>query len=368
MTNPPFTTGALTTLPNIPNLDMNAGIGQRSYSFRFALSNGVTGEQLGDIHPIRNASLNHDTSRVIKRQLSLNLGVEDIALIDPLTARVSVYMVMSDGTEYSLGKYLFTDASFQQFTSGDLANVVLNDEMFLVDQQINQGINGANRGLVEVIKEVLADLPVTYRITLLDENEQHSTVFTSTQSWTIGSSRGQILDALALAGDFFSPWFDNQGEMRFIRAFNPANRIPDFDFDNGHSVYLASVMRSSEVLTAPNRFVVVSNNSETTNIPIVATATVPVTAPNSFANRGFYITQVFDLQLADISQAVAVASNLAQRQTIFEKVNLTTTADPRHDSYNVIKWQNSLWLELSWQMQLTAGGTMTHVLRKGYVE
>jgi len=76
---------------------------------------------------------------------------------------------------------------------------------------------------------------------------------------------------------------------------------------------------------------------------------------------------VLDLQLSDNSQAQAVAQGLVNRQTIFERVSLTTAPDPRHDSYNVIRWQGSNWLELGWSMALVEGGTMNHLLRRSLV-
>ena len=99
---------------------------------------------------------------------------------------------------------------------------------------------------------------------------------------------------------------------------------------------------------------------------IVAFADVPANAPNSFTNRGFYISQVRTLQLASSSQAIAVANGLANRGTVFETVTLSTAPDPRHDSYDVIHWNGSLWLELAWTMSLLEGGAMSHTLRKGY--
>jgi hypothetical protein len=359
LTNPPFATGRLTTLPNNPSLDLNPGVGQRSSTFRFKLSNGVTGEQLGDVNPIRGATLTHDTTRTIKRQLNFSLGVQDTALVDPLTARIEPFMITADGTEWPLGRYQFTDASYQQFTVGNLSNLILNDEMFSVDQQITKGVDastGEDHGVTTVIIKVLADLKVRLEI------EE------TTQSWTVGTTRGQILEALALTGDYFSPWFGNDTKLHFIRAFDPVSRIPDFDFDRGRQVMQASPVRNSDILRAPNRFVVISNASSDTTVSVVATVDSPPSSPNSFANRGFYIPDVRDLQIATQDQAAAVASNLAQRHTIFERVSLTTPADPRHDSYNVIFWQNSLWLELSWTMSMTEGGTMTHLLRKGYAQ
>ena len=74
-----------------------------------------------------------------------------------------------------------------------------------------------------------------------------------------------------------------------------------------------------------------------------------------------------NLQVADADQARAVARGIGIRQTVFERVSLTTAPDPRHDSYNVVVWQGEKWLELAWSMALVEGGTMNHLLRKGYV-
>lgn len=361
LTNPPFTTGRLTALPNNPSLDFNTGVGQRGCTFRFKLSNGVTGEQLGDITPLRNASLSHDTTNTIKRRLSLTLGLVDSAVVDPITARIEPFMVTGDGTEWPLGRYLFTDDSHQEFLNGNLSNLVLNDEMFKIDQQITSGLDasfGEDQGVTNFIIKVLNGLGV--------ELEIERSAFETTQAWTAGSNRGSILDALALTGDYFSPWFGNDSKLHFIQAFDPVTRTPDFDYDRGNQVLQASVVHTSDILTAPNRFVVISNSSVNPDVAVTGVVDSPPNSPNSFAKRGFYIPLVKDLQIATQEQAVAIAKNLAQRLTIFERVQLTTPPDPRHDSYNVILWKGDLWLETAWTMNLTEGGTMTHSLRKGY--
>jgi hypothetical protein len=75
---------------------------------------------------------------------------------------------------------------------------------------------------------------------------------------------------------------------------------------------------------------------------------------------------VVTLPVTNIAQAAVVARNLAIQQTIAETVTLTTAVDPRHDSYDVIIWQNQKWLEIGWSMQLVAGGTMSHTLKRYY--
>lgn len=348
----------VTALLHDPLLDLEPWMGQRQASFRFDRINGVTGEKLGEVTPLRNATLSHDTSRTIKRQLTLSLGVTDTASVNAITDRILPFMIFPNGAEYPLGRYMFTDASRQVFTSGSLANMVLSDEMFLVDQQIEAGFNASGLATTAAIIDILAGLPITWDIEV--------TPFSSVESWGIGTNRGSILEALSVTGDYFSPWFGNDQKMHFIRTFDPATRMPDLDFDQNNKVLRDAILETDDLLTAPNRFIVVSNSALDPETEVVATADVPATAPHSITNRGFVIPNVQTLQLSNDSQATAVVNGLAQRLTVFERVGLTTPPDPRHDSYNVIKWQDDLWLELAWSMNMVEGGAMSHLLRKAY--
>lgn len=348
----------LTTIPYDPLLDLSPWVGQRKASYTFQLINGVTGLNKGYITPIRGASLTHDATRTIKRDLKMALGKEDTARVDAIADRVLVRMVFPNGQSYPLGKYMWTDDSLAKFVNGDLGAMALTDEMFLVDQQISEGVNGVGFGIVDTLLDVLKGLPIVWTA--------EGSFFQGAQAWTIGAGRGQILQDLALSGDFFSPWFDHTGILRFIRSFDAALSVADFDFDTGNKVLRAGIVETSDILTAPNRFIVISNSGDAAAAPIVGVADVPVNAPNSFARRGFYIPKTEDLQLSSTPQAQAVAINLALRSTVFEQVNISTAPDPRHDSYNVVQWQGEKWLELGWGLTLMEGSSMTHSLRKAY--
>jgi len=347
-----------TALPQNDLLDLPPWAGQRSVTWNFKLVNGVTGEQLGTITPLRSATLRHNTTQTIKRTLNISLGKVDTDTIDAVSARVELEMVLQDGSVWPLGRYMFTDQTKIQFTSGFLSNAVLNDEMFLVDQPIINGFDATGKTATQCYGELLEDLPVEF--------VGEPSTFIMTQGWGASTSLGSILNTLAVNGDYFNPWFGNDQKMHLIRTFNPVNRVPQFDWDSRSQVLREGITESSNVLTAPNRFVVTSNTNVESGA-IVGVATVPPTAPNSFTNRGFYITQAQTLQLQSAIQADAVATGLANRFTVFETVNLNTLPDPRHDSYDVIFWNGSFWLELEWGMNLTPGGLMSHTLRKAYM-
>lgn len=356
----------LTNFPEDPLLDLEPWVGQRQASYRFELSNGVTGEKLGTITPIRAASLSHDTTRTIKRQLNLSLGVADTAAVNTLTDRVTVFMTFPSGAEYPLGRYMFTDGSRQvstagipgPHTAGGLGDMTLSDEMFMVDQEIEKGINGVGKNVANLIRIVMSEFNIRLDIA--------ASPYLSTSAWGAGTTRGSILESVSLTGDYFSPWFGNDGIFHCIRTFDPFGRLPDFDFDEHRKVIRDPIIETDDLLTAPNVFIVVSNAASDPSAEVVGRAEAPPSAPHSKARRGFTLAQVLDLQIGTRDQAGAVARAVMQRSTVFERVTLTTPPDPRHDSYNIIRWNNQTWLELAWSMSLTSGGAMSHVLRKTY--
>lgn len=360
----------LTTQAYVPLLDVNSWLGQRSATFRFELMNRATGFHKGDIYPDRDSppTLTHDTSRTIKRQLSpLVLHGDQVSLVDPVADRVRVSMLVGDNS-YPLGQYVFTDKTIIDTTYGNTLNATLLDEMFIVDQEIERGFSAESGSFINVqiesihsmITRLVADLPVSVEIA--------PTPYWSLSGWTIGTTRGQILDTLTVEGDYFPAWFANSGVLRVIRTFDPATEITSFNYDEYDVVIRDSIARTDDLLSAPNRFIVVSNASASTNTPVVGMYDIPESAPHSRSNRGFTLPKVFSLPVDTNAQASAMARNLAIRQLIFERVELTTLPDPRHDSYDIIRWQGNNWLELSWSLPLTEGGEMRHVLRRTYAE
>lgn len=351
----------LTNFDHDPLLDGGSWQGQIVQGFTFDRVDGATGMSLGRVHPIRAGSLSHDTSRVVMRQVSLQFGVEDQAAIDPLTDRIDITMILSDGRSFPLGRFMFNDMSAQVFTSGDLGSATLVDELFIVDQDMEAGYSAVNRNCGLAIADLLARSGIS--IDLLIE----PTNILSTLSWSIGSSRGQAVQALALAGDYFSPWIGSDRKIHCIRSFDPATAIPDFDWDSNKRVIRSNISRRTDALTAPNRFIVVSNSSSDPTAASVGVADVPANAPYSIPKRGFVIPKVVALQAPDFGAVSAIAQNLVRRQTVFEVATLSTVPDPRHEAFNVVRWDGSNWLETSWSLSLSPGGMMTHTLRKAYL-
>lgn len=356
--------GALTTEAPNPKLDLADYVGQRRATYAFEIVDIITGYR-ETINPIYDTvpTLNHNTSGTIKRQVNnLTLGVEDTVKFNSLRSRLEIFMVLED-QRYPLGRYMASNQLRLKSTAGTQSNQSFFDEGFIVDQEITESFGSltSSEQNASMLTRFLANYPVDFTIEF--------SPYANTVSWGIGTRGGYIIEQLALDGDWFSPWFDNTNVMRFIRAFDPATAIPTFNLDEGNKVFRSGVIESDDLLSAPNRFVVISNGTSSvgdTSLPAVGVYDIPSSAPHSIANRGFIISKTETRQLRSANQAEAVARNLGQQSTVFETIILDTAPDPRHDSYDVLRWQGSNWLEIAWSLPLVEGANMRHTARKAY--
>lgn len=366
MTTPAF----LTTQPFDPWLDLADWVGQRQATYRFQLVHGPSGQSLADLHPEYAGRLRHTTGQAITRQANTRFAVTDTAQINTLTDRVNLWMLIN-GREWPLGRYMFADQLRFEHTGGLRSDTTLVDEGFLVDQKISEsfsaqvftsGIFSSPALVSDTIARALAGLPVTPVI--------EPSPLRSIGSWPIGTRRGQLIEDLSIDGDYWSPWMDNNYRYRFIRTFDPAAVVPTFDFDAGNKVMRASITVVDDALFAANRFIVIGNGATGTSgeqdIPLVGRYDIPASAPHSIENRGFVIPEPVERQVASQAEAQAAAQTLGLRQTIYERAELSTAPDPRHDGYDVIRWRGANWLELAWEMELSEGRPMRHLLRKAY--
>ncbi|MGI5151395.1 hypothetical protein ACQEVC_34365 [Plantactinospora sp. CA-294935] len=333
-------------------------------SFRFGLVDGRTGIRRGPLTPLRGTtpSLSHDvTATIVRRVSGVTLGATDAARLNPLTDRVEISMVIGGRARsvYPLGRYMIADSVEMVRSGGATAPLTLFDEMFIVDQELETGFDAAGQLVDQAVGRLLDGLPI-------GEVEIDSTEQRSVSSWSPGTSRAMALRDLSRQGGYFLPWFGHNGRLRLRRAFEPAAQAPTIDLDASRRVVRNSVSRLSDLLTVPNRFVVVSNDPGSQAAPVVGTYDVPSSAPHSITRRGIVLPKVVEAQLPTQAQATVYARTLGIQQTIYESVELSAPPDPRHDGYDVIRWDGLLWLETGWTMALAPGGEMRHTLRRAY--
>lgn len=344
----------------VDTLDLLNAVSQRRATWRFDLINGVTDERLGTLTPYCDpASISHDTSRVIPRDLRINLAPSDLSEINSLTDRILAYMTIA-GEDWPLGRFMFAADSLLKRTRGDDQSSALTDEMSLVDREILRGFTATgscDSSMRAVTDGLLLPMGRTFA----------ASPYTAQGGWQVGSRRGNILQVLASQGDLYPPWMDNNGVMRSVRVISPEGAVPDLSFDDGYPVVADSITDTNQLLDAPNRFVVVGNGSSSNDAAIVGVYDLPASASHSIAVRGFAIQQTISMQITSKIQAIAIAKASSAVYAPAQEISVSTPPDPRHDGYQVIRYQDLNWLETAWSMTCEPGGDMTHTLRRNYV-
>lgn len=352
----------------LPKLDLLDYVGQRTATYRFDLVNNKTGYRR-EVHPLSDTTpmLTHDISRTITRQLNnLTFIVPDANFIDVITTRIEPFMIL-EGVEYPLGRYMCNNNTMQLFTAGDWSSGTLYDEGFIVDQKLSESFSDSafiavgtptSPRVRQVILKLLESLPIVVDI--------EPTPFYTNAGWPAGTSRGFVVEQLAIDGDYLSPWFSHNYHMKFIRSFDPATATVSLDLDVGNRVLRDRIFKTNDLIDAPNVFVVIGNGTEAQETDIIGRYEVPSSAPHSIANRGFESPYVENRQVETEEQAKAIATNIGQRATVFERIELYTPPDPRHDGYDVLRWQGDNWLEIAWSLPLQEGAAMQHIARKAY--
>jgi hypothetical protein len=322
--------------------------------------------RIGELHPVEpGLTVENNINRDVKRTLS--------GLVIPRTEAVSLnYFAnrlrpvwLEGGAEYPLGVFLISDASTVRHTWGTTAELSLVDQglilTMLLDRSISFPIGTPVRSAMLSVLGML-NLPA-YEVDTTDA------ALGGAATWAMGRETWvRVLNDLAAVAGFNSGYFDNVGTYRLRRA--PAahdDTLPDFDYDSPPRVYADSIVESEATIESPNRYVVIGTSGNQTT-PVVGVWDVPADAPHSYEKRGYRVVSMAErqgLSLADATEA-ARTKGLQDADT-YQWASFAAAPDPRHDTYNVIRWQGALWREQGWNLPLEVGAEHRHELRRSYI-
>lgn len=344
------------------------GVSHRVDRFRFELCDQRY-RPIGELHPDRTGSvpsIEVDTSATTSRRLSgLRLLPDEAGDVDPITDRLRVWMVLQNGAEFLLGTFLWADASRPDRSWGVELHSDLVDLGFVLDQPATEAFGwgrGAQIGLIVLFLFMRAGFELD-DISPLSESASTKTLVEPI-AFNPGTTWATMLEDLTMLLGWGRPWFDRFGQLRLGRIPDPEIAQPTVPaYDVGTRVIADSILRSDDILAAPNDFAVTDSGTEQM---IIGRYQLPASAPHSFQRRGFRVGLVesgqgiVSKQQADIAATwLAVAKGSAYRW-----VSFSTTADPRHDMWDVIDVFGVRSLETKWGMQLRSGGEMTHTVRQ----
>ena len=352
------------TSDEILNLD---GVRRRADRFRFELCDRDL-RPIGELHPDRSGSvpsIENDTANNTSRRLrGLRLLPDEGADVHPLKDRLRVYMVLQNGAEYRLGSFMWADVNRPLRSWGSQYDADLVDLTYILDQQATLA-HGWGRGA----QITLVMFFLLFRTGFgLDDihtiGEEAKRTLAEPLSWQPGTTWLQMLTDLGNLCGFATPWFDRDGRVHIDQPPDPEIASPTIrSYDAAGRVHADSVVPSDDLLSAPNDFAVFDSGTDRLRL---GRYLLPANAPHSFANRGFRLGLVESVQgLSSQAQADKSAANLARTRSVaFEWLTFTSTADPRHDTFDVVEAFGERWLETSWSLELRSGGPMQHTMKR----
>lgn len=328
--------------------------------------------KIGDLHPDRDRSrqtLQNDTGSKTSRSLSgFRLLTDEAADVNPLTDRLRVYMRLQNGARFRLATLMWANDDEPIRPWGAELQSQLTDRTFILDQKSTRVYSwGRGASIMLIMFFLLFEAGIELKDIAVIGSEADRGL-ADPKSWEPGTTWMQmLLDLCALVG-FAAPWFDRDGRVHIDVIPDPQVDTPTVEaYGDNTRVIAESVVRSRSTVTAPNDFAVYDSGTDRFRLGRVQ---VPASADHSFANRGFRIGEVEAVQgLESQAQADRSARNLARSKGVaYERITFDSTADPRHETHDIVPAWGFRWLETGWSWDLVSGGAMNHSLQRPIFE
>lgn len=350
--------------PVTPNdiLDLREGIGQVACSFRWDVED-LGGNVQGEVHPhARSAVISNDTrSKVYRTLRGVRLRESEARDLDLFRTVVHPWMVLEDGTRWSLGRFRFTGGTARYGSLETSSDVTLGDARFVLGQTLPRSFGVSDGGSVYGAMLEVAGL---YGFPTGGITPTDAVVGGGPATWPPDGNGLQVLESMSQRARYLPPYLDNDGTL----TMRPVDQVR---LGVGHvydgRVVVKTLTTSEGLLEAPNAFKVISSGP--TKGETYAVAYVDPTAPHSRERRGFTVMKVIRRQgLPDQPACAAVAqSHAAASAEQYATAQLTSAPDPRHDTFDIVQVGADAYREVASTMEMRPGGAHTHTLVKAAV-
>lgn len=331
------------------------GYSQRDASFVFDLLD-TDGAVIGETNPVTTVTVDNNTTRKVKRTLNnVRFDAAETSDINHYSDRLRPRMLIG-GESFPLGVFAFADASTRIMSWGDELDGVLVDLLLTVDHALPTAVSfAAGDSMSEAARRILnlSTLPTAAVV------DNVGSTFGSSVLWPPGKSLLTITNEIAATAGMLDLYVDNGGVPRLVLPVDPDDASA-ISYQAGGRIYEGSIVESED-LAAPNRWIVVDTNAK--DMPVVGVYDLADSSPQSFASRGFHITETFEIQgVGTIAAATTAAKTKAEQSRSGRTVTFEGPPDPRHDTYDTVEFLGTRYREVSWSMPLVDGASMTHEL------
>lgn len=356
--------------------------GQATFDFRFEVLD-VDGNQVDVVHPSVTSTPQvawNPSNRITRTLTGVRLDPTEAAGLIPGQHRIRpVFVVALTGGEYPLGVFLYVGGAQLELAGGTWVDcTVMPDLTWVLDQKLADMLQVAAVSILTTAALSVVrggGIPVAS----IDIAASPTTLGVTPLTYVAGKdSRLACLDQITNLLAYLPCYFDRDATFvmrpvpvpseswpgRHGDANDPTSRSHRFYQGQGGRVDMNSVSTSTKL--TPNVYLVYSTSPS--GGAVAARYDVPASNANSKENIGFPIVRSLDVPgLVDNVQALAAATAQAKRDAATATtVTFTSAPDPRHDAWGIVDFNGTLYLEVSWTLELSPGGKHTHVLAQAY--
>lgn len=340
----------------------------RKVSFRYDLLN-FDEVKIGELQG-EDGNINLSSLAQIKRRGKFNFKENELNDIDWLNDRVRPIFILNDTYEWPLGNFIISaptraarrDGIFRTVDAYD-STLVLREDKFITRHRIPKDYN-----YITAIEQLINSAGV-WR---LDITPSDLTLKTD-REFEIGTTKLEAVNSLLQEINYTSVWADYMGTLISKPYVLPTDREVEYTYSNNDiSIIKAdSTTEELDLFEVPNIWVIVASNPETDVLSSTWTND-SAGSPTSTIRRRRNIVDY--RQIEDIASQQVLddyVKRLAyEGSNTFGKFIFNTAIMPHHSymdslfcDYSKLGIKNK-YIETSWEMDLRAGGTMTHTARR----
>ena len=349
---------------NIINMLHNS----REISFRYDLLN-YNDTKIGELTSIGgNVGLN--SLAQIKRKGSFSFKENEISDVDWLNDRVRPVFILNEIYEYPLGVFMISSPtrllkkkSIYRKVEGFDTSLILLEDKFDTRYRIVAGTN-----YVTAITQIVSSAGI-WKI-----NIPHiEAVIKTDREFEIGTSKLEAVNYLLQEINYTSVWVDELGNFTANPYVLPTDRIVEYTYKNDEMSIIIpdSSIEEMDLFSVANKWVVVATNPET--VPLVSRYTNDNGgSPTSTVNRK---RMIVDYREVDDIASQAILDDYVRRiayeaSNVYGKFIFDTALMPHHSYMDALFCEHTdlgiknKYVETSWEMDLKAGGKMSHNCRR----
>lgn len=341
----------------------------REVRFEYTISDSLNNE-LGNIE-VQDGHISYDSTSDVMRTFTGKVKKSDLLNMDTIDRKITPWMclMMPNGKEakWALGKFIIypsaesnNDINMIDISGYDLGKVALDDK------SVSRVFVDSSDLYTTAISSILANIYV--RTDVIESEDTKS----FPQEWEIGTSKLEVINNLLKGINYDPLYFDEYGVAICHPHIDVVDREIDFQyFADEQSIILDGVTYTSDKFDIPNKWVRYTENPEAPYLISTFVNDSP-DSPFSTVNRGRTIVDtaiVDDISSQSVLDAY-VARVASEAMLTTERIEFRTLNMPAHGFreclYVNIPVYDILgkYIEVAWDMDLVAGGQMSHICER----